>query len=100
MGLVKQSSDEGNTIAGSLDTVGFQFDKLDPSISHLEEVIQKIGEVAQFAARLDGIFRPLKFMLQRHKCIGDQNGIKAGSLKAFQMLSELSSELYVTTKFK
>ena len=94
MGLVKQSSDEGNAIAGSLDSVSVQFDELDPSVSHLEEVIQKVGEVARFAAKLDGIFEPLKFMLQKHKCIGDQNGIKAGSLKAFQMLSDLSSKLF------
>ena len=44
MGLVKQSSDEGNNIAGLLNSVSVQFDKLDPSISHLEEVTQKVGD--------------------------------------------------------
>ena len=91
MGLVKQSSDEGNTIAGSLNSVSVQFDKLDPSVSHLEEVTQKVGEVAQYAAQVDGIFKPLKFMLQKHKCFRDQSKIKAGTLKAFQMLTDLSS---------
>lgn len=91
-GLAKQSGDEGNTIAGSLDSVGVQFDKLDPSVSQLEEAIQKVGELARFAAKLDGIFKPLKWMLQKYKCIGDQNGIKAGSLHSFQMLSDLSSK--------
>jgi len=90
--LVKKAGDEGNTIASSLDAVCGQFNKLDPSVTQLEDTIQKVGEASHIAAKLDGIFKPLQWMLQQYTCVGDQNNIKANALKSFQLISNLTSE--------
>jgi len=84
---------DGFTITHSLNGVCSQFDNLDPNIDKLEIAIGKVGEISNFAAKLDGIFQPLQWMLQHYKCIGDVNGIKTQSLKHFQTVADFASEL-------
>ena len=95
---VSTTGKDGFTIAHWLNGVCSQFDNLDPNVDKLEMAIGKVGEIADYTAKIDGIFQPLQWMLQHYNCTGDVKGIKAQSLGRFQDITKIASKLNNHTK--
>ena len=103
--LLSQIKDQANTassschiIAQSLETLDGDFDKIDPFVERLERDIEMVSNLAKYAGKLDGIFSPLKCLLKRYKCVGDDSKIKSTQIMPIRAIVDLSGRLFVKSK--
>lgn len=99
--LLSQIKDEANTahsasstIAQSLETLDGDFDKIDPYVDRLEADIDKVSQLATFAGKIDGVFSPLKCLIKKFDCVGDDNNIKKTQMVPLKVLLDLSGKFY------
>ena len=87
------ASDNSQSFIKALSSVTADFDKIDPYVERLEQDIAKVAYMSKWAGKIDGVFSPLKSLLQPYTCKGDQSNIKSSALVPFKLIMELDSRL-------